>query len=257
MSLGDLPASELARLDSVCLQYESDLRAGESPSIDDVVERHGGQHAVALREELQAIHEEVQAAKKRDPSSETTSGFHAGPFPGESTLNNRIELPAAGETIGPYTVGQEIGRGGMGVVYKAVDPRLDREVAIKMLAVEASKRRALAERFQREAKAVAALSHPNIVELFDIGVPERIALRGDGILGWRSSGPAIRTRADGGRRSSTPGGSNCGCLGHGSCRRGDSSRLETAQHHAGPTYGRRRGSSIIRRKRQWRRAGLE
>ncbi len=58
----------------------------------------------------------------------------------------------------------------MGAVYKAIDQRLDREVAIKVLAVEVGKGRDLTERFEREAKAVAALSHPNIVELFDVGV---------------------------------------------------------------------------------------
>jgi serine/threonine protein kinase len=78
-------------------------------------------------------------------------------------------------SIGPYSIGRVLARGGMGVVYRAVDTRLDRPVAIKMmgfpnLSPSDAKRIELVERFEREAKAVAALSHPNIVELFDVGV---------------------------------------------------------------------------------------
>ena len=79
-------------------------------------------------------------------------------------------LPQEGEMIGPYRIGPTLGKGGMGVVYAATDTRLNRLVAIKVLAVGEKKRAELTERFEREAKAVAALSHPNIVELFDVGV---------------------------------------------------------------------------------------
>ena len=60
----------------------------------------------------------------------------------------------------------------MGVVFDATDQRLDRQVAIKMLNVGGSKKQELIDRFEREAKAVAALTHPNIVELFDVGVTD-------------------------------------------------------------------------------------
>ncbi len=71
--------------------------------------------------------------------------------------------------MGPYIVGETIGRGGMGVVLAATDRRLDRRVAIKILASELAKSDELTERFDREARSVAAISHPNIVELFDVG----------------------------------------------------------------------------------------
>ncbi len=161
MDLGDLSASELARIDSICLEYESELRAGESPPIDQWVAQHGGQHADLLRRELSAIRDEILTAPpKATPSTVTQTG----------AVETRIDLPSAGTVVGPYMLREMLGRGGMGVVYRAIDQRLDREVAIKMLAVDAAKRRDLSERFEREAKAVAALSHPNIVELFDIGI---------------------------------------------------------------------------------------
>src|SRR4029450_10797175 len=69
--------------------------------------------------------------------------------------------------IGPYTIVREIGRGGMGIVYEGWDERLSRAVAIKTI-LRASDP-GMRERFVREARAAAAVSHPNICQLFDIG----------------------------------------------------------------------------------------
>src|SRR6266704_2967755 len=70
---------------------------------------------------------------------------------------------SAGDKLGPYKVLAPIGKGGMGEVYKARDPRLNRDVAIKVSAAQFS------ERFEREAKAIAALNHPNICQIYDVG----------------------------------------------------------------------------------------
>jgi serine/threonine protein kinase len=70
---------------------------------------------------------------------------------------------SAGDRLGPYEVLSPIGEGGMGQVFKARDTRLDRIVAIKTSKVEFS------ERFAREARAIAALNHPNICTLHDVG----------------------------------------------------------------------------------------
>src|SRR5258708_6976983 len=74
-----------------------------------------------------------------------------------------------GAKLGPYEVGDLIGRGGMGEVYRARDSRLGRDVAIKILPEHLSAHSEALARFRREGRAVAALSHPNIVALFDIG----------------------------------------------------------------------------------------
>src|SRR6185437_9072880 len=70
---------------------------------------------------------------------------------------------SAGEKLGPYEILAPIGAGGMGEVYKARDTRLDRIVAVKVSKTEFS------ERFEREARAVAALNHSNICTLHDVG----------------------------------------------------------------------------------------
>jgi eukaryotic-like serine/threonine-protein kinase len=75
----------------------------------------------------------------------------------------------AGTRLGPYEVLSPLGAGGMGEVYKARDTRLDREVAIKVLPARLSEDADALVRFEREAKAVAALSHPNILAIHDFG----------------------------------------------------------------------------------------
>jgi serine/threonine protein kinase len=79
-------------------------------------------------------------------------------------------MPLPGGTrLGPYEITCAIGSGGMGDVYKARDTRLERDVAVKVLPESLTSDPDAVARFQREARAVAALSHPNIVGIFDIG----------------------------------------------------------------------------------------
>src|SRR2546425_11848738 len=76
---------------------------------------------------------------------------------------------AAGTRLGRYEIRSKIGEGGMGEVYLAQDTKLERKVALKILPADVGTNRDRMERFIREAKSAAALSHPNIAQIFEIG----------------------------------------------------------------------------------------
>ncbi|MBS1826328.1 MAG: protein kinase [Acidobacteria bacterium] len=95
-----------------------------------------------------------------------------------------------GSSIGPYLLESLLGSGGMGEVYRARDTRLDRAVAIKFLHAGAD-----SQRFQREAKSVAALNHPNILSVFDVGEDYLVTelVEGESLRGRK---PSLREAVD-------------------------------------------------------------
>jgi len=106
-----------------------------------------------------------------------------------------------GRTLGHYKIQSLLGAGGMGEVYRARDTRLDRDVAVKILPEELAENPEALRRFEREAKAVAALSHPNILAIHDFGTEQSLSyavmelLEGETLrarltrsaLGWREA----------------------------------------------------------------------
>ena len=83
-------------------------------------------------------------------------------------------LFAPGTRVGPYQISARLGSGGMGEVYRAHDPRLDRSVAIKVLTSSRDTTPEELVRFQREARAIARVSHPNICAVYDVGQEEGV-----------------------------------------------------------------------------------
>ena len=77
-------------------------------------------------------------------------------------------MKSSGRTIGNYQIVEEVGRGGMAVVYRAYQPSLNRHVAIKVLPPQLGFDQQFVERFLREARAAASLRHPNILSLIHI-----------------------------------------------------------------------------------------
>src|ERR1700758_1014265 len=75
----------------------------------------------------------------------------------------------SGTRLGPYEIQSQLGAGGMGEVYRALDTRLDRTVAIKILASHLSSSPELKQRMEREARAISSLNHAHICQLYDIG----------------------------------------------------------------------------------------
>jgi serine/threonine protein kinase len=80
----------------------------------------------------------------------------------------------SGTKLGPYTIQSPLGAGGMGEVYRARDTRLERTVAIKILPAHLSDNPVAKQRFEREARVISSLNHPNICTLHDVGHQEGI-----------------------------------------------------------------------------------
>ncbi len=100
---------------------------------------------------------------------------------------------SAGTRLGPYEILAPLGAGGMGEVYRARDAKLDRDVAVKVLPSQLTANPDALARFEREAKAVAALSHPNILSIFDFGTHDGISYAVMELL----EGETLRGRLDG------------------------------------------------------------
>src|SRR5437762_6983777 len=113
----------------------------------------------AMRREIESLLQHENLARhflESDGSGAPTATAPGDPVP-------------AGERIGPYTVMEPLGAGGMGEVYKAHDQRLDRHVAIKFLSRRITDDAASRGRFEREARAASALNHPRICTVYDVG----------------------------------------------------------------------------------------
>src|SRR5262249_36366359 len=104
---------------------------------------------------------------------------------------------SAGTRLGPYENLGPLGAGGMGEVYRARDGRLHREVAIKVLPEKLRESSEALARFEREARAVAALSHPGVLTLFDIGSEGSVSYAVTELL----EGETLRVRLAGGSLS--------------------------------------------------------
>ena len=166
----------------------------------------------------------------------------------------------AGDRLGPYEINGPLGAGGMGEVYRATDTRLDRSVAVKVLTQQVAANPEARERFEREARAVAALSHPHICTLHDIGSQNGtdylvMELLGGESLAARPSAEIsqwppglVRGRTHDGRRRSAHAG-RTGSLRHSPARSAGESRYRrtAARRPAGQGTARSSSTETARR----------
>lgn len=133
-------------------------------------------HALALTSDMQL---EAQLRSRLRSAPESAQGASQSNAPiveaDDKTMIDSLSAESASETDSPgtsledrYLVAAELGRGAMGVVYEANDSVLDRKVALKQLSVVLSGDEEHASRFRREAKALAKLTHPNVVQVYDL-----------------------------------------------------------------------------------------
>src|SRR5262245_26500164 len=149
--MDDMPDNTADPLDALVEEFLGRRRRGESPSAED----YAGQYP-ELAGRIRALFPTLLLLE-RPP------GPPAGTPPAAAVSG---QPPA---TLGPFRIVREVGRGGMGVVYEAVQEPLGRSVALKVLPPDCARRPSYRERFGREAAAAARLHHTNIVPVFASG----------------------------------------------------------------------------------------
>lgn len=147
------------------------------------------------------------AGRDREDAPASTVADHAPTLP--AAAQEPAEPEGLPKQIGRYRILSELGAGGMGVVYRALDPKLDREVALKRVKrASRGKPEDTKQRLLREAQAMARLGHPGVVEVYDVGIAAGTVfvamelVEGMTLARWRASGPdwreILRVYADAG-----------------------------------------------------------
>ena len=157
MNDSDSEADPLAQLAE---EFAGRYRRGERPSLGEYTERYP-EHAERIRHLFPALVEMEQLGSVGGPGAGDFAGIAAG----------RGRVPPQ---LGEYRILREVARGGMGVVYEAVQESLGRHVALKVLPSAGSMPPTQLERFRREARAAARLHHTNIVPVFGVGEHEGV-----------------------------------------------------------------------------------
>jgi TolB-like protein/Flp pilus assembly protein TadD/tRNA A-37 threonylcarbamoyl transferase component Bud32 len=149
-----------SKLDATVLRFIEAQMRGEAPDIEGLV----GQYPDLEQE----IRQKIASLALVDSLFDSLRHVDASDFPTRDASRDLV-----GTQVDNFKVVEVIGRGGMGVVYKARDSRLDRLVAIKTMPVHLLKDPTAEARFRREAKLLASLSHPNVAVIYDIIEPDR------------------------------------------------------------------------------------
>ncbi|MCI0702452.1 MAG: serine/threonine protein kinase [Planctomycetia bacterium] len=142
------PSDDRDPVDVLAEEFADRLRRGEHPSVSDYANAHPD-HADQLKELLPAVAQMEMLKRFRRPVG--------------------VEEKSLPDRLGDFRIVRELGRGGMGVVFEAVQESLDRRVALKVLARHAQLDATRRERFIREAQTAAKLHHTNIVPVFGVG----------------------------------------------------------------------------------------
>lgn len=150
-----MPTTTSPALDDLVEEFLAAFRRGEQPAIEDYVARYPD-----LASQIREIFPTLLAMEELGPESAVS------PSLGNAACLAKPEIPSM---LGEYRIIRELGRGGMGIVFEALQESLGRHVALKVLPPQATLHRANLDRFRREAQAAARLHHSNIVPVFGVG----------------------------------------------------------------------------------------
>jgi serine/threonine protein kinase len=175
----ELSTSQLIAIDKYCTEYEQALRKKQTISLELLLDSAANDIKEVLFKEL--LHSDLSYRRQRGDSvnrddyekrfpdySELIDEIWINVFGPQEQSKKSISAISSGLNIPGYEIKKRLARGGMGVVYLARERALDRDVAIKMLSVDNMTNEQI-ERFQMEARAISALLHSNIIQIFSVG----------------------------------------------------------------------------------------
>jgi tetratricopeptide (TPR) repeat protein/predicted Ser/Thr protein kinase len=142
-------------------------KAAERQADDATVQEKRSPEKQAPKE--QAPKEQVRPRAEQTAAEPRASRRARSVSPASAPESQEERVFSRGDPLGRYFILKQIGEGGMGVVYSAIDPELERKVAIKLLRTDASDDTTGRTRLLREAQALARVSHPNVISVFDVG----------------------------------------------------------------------------------------
>jgi serine/threonine protein kinase/Flp pilus assembly protein TadD len=185
--LREVPPEVGRRIEAVCRRFEAAWRTGQAPCLEDYLGGWEGSERAALLRELVPLDADYRAARGEAP----TPAQYLARFPdldpsclalsqsaeADRVLEGSADLDGAGlpESLGDFRMVRELGRGGMGIVYEAIQLSLGRRVALKVLPSGATLDARQRQRFHNEAHAAACLQHAHIVPVYAVGCDRGIS----------------------------------------------------------------------------------
>src|SRR5438132_1575650 len=180
--LGQLPAEEIAALQDRLTQWPNCLATGADLPTEDPLLQALRTPLMAASPEDEAVDRLMEKLRGRGPTSsggsmtamyvQDLAGFAGTPTEWRAEWSDILaapQLPGELGRLGPYRVLRVLGSGGMGIVFEAEDPHLQRPVALKVLKPTMASHPDARERFLREARATAAIQHDHIVTIHHVG----------------------------------------------------------------------------------------
>jgi Leucine-rich repeat (LRR) protein len=164
------PSLSLAeRVDAACDRFESEWKAGRKPRIEDYLAAAQESDRQELRQALLAIELELQGRGQADTSVSQSSIRSDDKVVPVMTVDHVAGPPESSTTVGRFEIRGVLGSGAFGKVYRAFDPQLGREVALKVPLESAVKTEAERHQFLKEARAAATINHPNVCQIHEVG----------------------------------------------------------------------------------------
>jgi serine/threonine protein kinase/Tol biopolymer transport system component len=163
----DAPYPRQVEIDDICDRFEAELKARRRPRVEEFVRGVDPQLRVALARELLKLELDYRRDEAQIVREEYRLRFPEIVDPVQAQTAGEASLKP-GALWGDFCIERQIGAGGMGVVYEAYDTKLERKVAVKFLPNKFAQDRERLVRFEREAKILAGLNHPNIATLHDL-----------------------------------------------------------------------------------------